>query len=265
MEELIYFDWCGKMAHFRKFYSNASALTHTVPPRTTILGLLASIIGLPRDSYYSNSLEYNEFDSLLIGVQLINPIKKINQKLNYLKIESVNVDDFRGFDNRKQVSCEFIIPQNIRNSDGVVKYRIYVGAKNKDYDLFKKLKQNLLDEKYEFGISMGPANLLGYIEREEDFSIPFTPQKQINQPLNISSLVIESKVSKICRNDDFALEHDILPIRFSDISGKKNKNRAAITDVFIYSSDASGNLLVELSNFDNVYFLPTKEQVVCLI
>jgi CRISPR-associated protein Cas5h len=265
MEELICFDWCGKMAHFRKFYANASALTHTVPPRTTVLGLLASIIGLPRDSYYSNSIEYKEFDSLLIGVQLMTPVKKINQKLNYLKIDSVNIDDFRGFDNRKQVSSEFIIPQDIRSSGGIVKYRVYVGCKNKNYNLFKKLKQNLSDERYEFGISLGPANLLGYIEREENFSISFTPQNQTNEALNIGSLISENKVSKIIRNEDFALEHDILPVRFTDISDKKNKNRTALTDIFIYSSDASGNLFAELSNFENIFFLPTIKQVICLI
>lgn len=265
MEEIISFDWCGKMAHFRKFYANASALTHTIPPRTTILGLLASIIGLPRDSYYSNSLEYKDLDSLLIGVQLTSQVRKINQKLNYLKVDSVNIDDFRGFDNRKQISTEFIIPQNIRNKDGVVRYRIYVGAKKSNNILFEKLKHHLSDEIYEFGISMGPANLLGYIEKDEVLRIPFEYQKPSTDPLNIGTAICEDKVSKIIRNEDFALEHDILPVRFSNISDKKNRNRTATTSVFLYSSNASNGLFVELLDFENVFYLPGTKQIISLI
>ncbi|MCB5267201.1 MAG: CRISPR-associated protein Cas5, partial [Candidatus Cloacimonetes bacterium] len=37
----------GNLAHFRKFYTNASSLSYTIPPRTAICGLVASILMLP--------------------------------------------------------------------------------------------------------------------------------------------------------------------------------------------------------------------------
>ncbi len=36
----------GKRAHFRRFYTNSSALTYPVPPPTTLQGLLGAALGL---------------------------------------------------------------------------------------------------------------------------------------------------------------------------------------------------------------------------
>ncbi|MDD2229381.1 MAG: CRISPR-associated protein Cas5 [Candidatus Cloacimonetes bacterium] len=57
----------GKLAHFRKFYTNASSLTYNIPPRTGICGLVASILKLPRDSYY------NTLNSANLGVAIALP------------------------------------------------------------------------------------------------------------------------------------------------------------------------------------------------
>jgi len=70
----------GKFAHFRKFYTNASSLTYTIPPRTTICGILASILQIPRDEYY----DLMSSDKLGIAISLKNNnYLKIFQTLNY--------------------------------------------------------------------------------------------------------------------------------------------------------------------------------------
>ena len=51
--KLLIFDIIGKFAHFRKYYSNSSALSFGAPPRTTICGMVAAILGMEKDSYYS--------------------------------------------------------------------------------------------------------------------------------------------------------------------------------------------------------------------
>ena len=48
--QVLTFDLVGKMAHFRKYYANNTAMSFSVPPRTTLMGVLAAILGLPRDS-----------------------------------------------------------------------------------------------------------------------------------------------------------------------------------------------------------------------
>ncbi|MCS7245973.1 MAG: CRISPR-associated protein Cas5, partial [candidate division WOR-3 bacterium] len=46
---LISFELKGKFAHFRAFYSNATAISYYFPPRTTLVGLVAGILGRERD------------------------------------------------------------------------------------------------------------------------------------------------------------------------------------------------------------------------
>ena len=61
----------GKMAHFRKYYSNSSALSYFIPPRTTVVGILAGLLGRERDTYY------NEFSlkKCNIALAIQSPIK----------------------------------------------------------------------------------------------------------------------------------------------------------------------------------------------
>lgn len=42
--------WFAKYGHFLRAEANTSALTYPVPPRTAVLGLLAAILGLEKDS-----------------------------------------------------------------------------------------------------------------------------------------------------------------------------------------------------------------------
>jgi CRISPR-associated protein Cas5h len=50
--KLLQFDIYGRLAHFRKFYSNVTSLSYYFPPRNTIIGMIGSILGMQRDSYY---------------------------------------------------------------------------------------------------------------------------------------------------------------------------------------------------------------------
>lgn len=46
------FSVSGPWAHFRQIDGNSVRRTYRAPPRTTVAGLIAAILGLPRDSYY---------------------------------------------------------------------------------------------------------------------------------------------------------------------------------------------------------------------
>lgn len=48
----IGFDVAADFAHFRKVGNNSAKPSYRIPPRTTVAGLLAGILGMPRDSYY---------------------------------------------------------------------------------------------------------------------------------------------------------------------------------------------------------------------
>jgi CRISPR-associated protein Cas5h len=50
--ECISFTVSGDWGHFRRIDTTNDKLTYHVIPRTTVAGLIAAILGLPRDSYY---------------------------------------------------------------------------------------------------------------------------------------------------------------------------------------------------------------------
>jgi CRISPR-associated protein Cas5h len=275
MKELISFDLCGKMAHFRKFYSNASALTHTIPPRTTVLGLLASIAEIERDSYYFGT-KNEVFNKLKIGIQIVNPVRKINQKLNYLKVvkdgaseESLasNINDlyiYRGYSNRKQVSTEIVIPHSIRDKDAVVKYRIFLGFPDNNDLVFTKLKENLERQYYPFGVCLGAANMLGFITQPNGvYPINFEVGLQSKGFVEVIGGVDEELVSEIDRDHNFSIEHDLFPTSFE--LNKELKGRIANeTKVLLYSSDES-SLRLKLRPSNSLFFLPKQQKYIYLL
>lgn len=150
----------GKMAHFRKYYSNSTALSYYVPPRTTVAGIIAGLIGYERDTYYEDF----SLDKCDIAIAVCSPLKKTMQKLNYLMIKGKN--DFNGSqENHSQTNLEFIVPQNIR--DGCLSYQVWVHHKDdsimdKIMNICKYNEPIYLSK----GISMGlgTAFNLGWIE-----------------------------------------------------------------------------------------------------
>lgn len=127
-ERLLVFDLKGLMAHFRKFYTNSSSLSYSFPPRTALAGLLASLLGRERDSYYDDfSLE-----KARIGVALKTPVRKVVQTVNYLFTKDWKLYD-RG--QGTQIPVEWVLPSQPHST---LCYRIY----------FAHVKPELVEEAY---------------------------------------------------------------------------------------------------------------------
>ncbi len=221
VKELLCFDWCGKMAHFRKFYSTASAFTHTLPPRTTTLGLIAAIIGMEKDTYYE------VLDKLLIGTQIIAPSRKIFQKFNYLKIASDSINLYAGIaPNRTQTSVELIVPPNIRKED--IGFRIYVGIKEEGNVHFEKLKSFLQANYHIYGISLGSANLLGYLKNAQT-DIKFTAITDTEAAILLHTSALVEQIT-LGNNANTTIEQDNVPLKMQmNAPGSiKNKTRMAL-------------------------------------
>lgn len=156
--KIVSFRLKGKMAHFRKVYANSSALSYFLPPRTTLVGILAGLLGYERDSYY----EIFNREQCKIAVTINRPIKKSMQTLNYLMIKKAG--DFNGSQPyHSQTSTELIIPENIR--DDHIEYQIWVH--HSDEEIMQQMESNVREAMYmSKGISMalGPAYSLGWIE-----------------------------------------------------------------------------------------------------
>ena len=156
--EVLKFDIKGKFAHFRKFHGNNTAMSYSIPPRTTIIGILAAMLGEDKDTYYRKF----KSDKLRIGVQIIQDIKKSFHRVNYLKI--TGRDDFTGQKGRIQTPFELVTGHDLKQD--MVSYRFYLTA-GENAELYDALKNRLLSGDRTFNISLGIAGFSAFITNAE--------------------------------------------------------------------------------------------------
>ncbi|MBN2009046.1 type I-B CRISPR-associated protein Cas5 [candidate division KSB1 bacterium] len=153
--QILVFDIIGKFGHFRKYYSNSSALSYGIPPRTTICGMIGAILGWPKDSYYSKMIT----DECKIGVACKNPIRKTIHKLNYLYVKGTN-DLNASYGNPTQVPFEVVSAPFLGKDN--IRYRIFISHNNELIN--NELKERLRKSQCEFSLSLGSANFIASIQ-----------------------------------------------------------------------------------------------------
>lgn len=198
----------GKMAHFRRYYSNSSALSYSVPPRTTIIGLIAGLLGYERDSYY------DEFSpsQCRIAIGIGSPQKKQMQTLNLLMIKSSN--DFNASQPfHSQTPTELITPTNIRT--GFLDYEIWWHHYNSSMmDRFNELLQHQYAYMTQgISVALGTAQHVGWIK-----NAPVLEGEDVEEVEEyIHSIIPIHTISEIDLSDhtyDLHLQKEDLPIHF---------------------------------------------------
>ena len=121
--EVTTFELRGKQAHFRKFYGTNTAMSYYLPPRTTLMGVLAARMGLAKESYH----ELLHSNHIRLGVASAGPLRKTFHRVNNLKVKGPS--DFRGRDGHQQTPLELVTAPDIRREEVV--YRVYVAAATK--------------------------------------------------------------------------------------------------------------------------------------
>jgi len=157
---VLVFDIYGYMAHFRCFYSNVTSLTYYFPPRNTIVGMLACILGFERDSYY----ELFSRERCDVGLAILTPLRKLMFSTNLLDTDQVSIRRLRGIpgksgSGRTPTVVEFVFPTPPHRRFG---YRVFVT--HEQYDLLKELHNRLLSKRYAIQPALGPANCLVDLE-----------------------------------------------------------------------------------------------------
>lgn len=142
--KVIIFDLKGPFAHFRKIYTNSSSLSYSLPPRTTLAGIIAAILGWERDSYY----EKMSSQKAGLAVRKINSTRKIMQTLNYIKATSPS-----HLANFKEGHTQ--IPFEIVCGDPEIRYRVYF--KTGDTETYKALTEALKSGRSVFPVYLGAA------------------------------------------------------------------------------------------------------------
>ncbi|SHG49828.1 CRISPR-associated protein Cas5h [Thermosyntropha lipolytica DSM 11003] len=199
---VIIFDLKGPMAHFRKIYTNSSSLSYSIPPRTTLAGIIAAVLGWERDSYY----EKMHSEMVGLAVRKINPTRKIMQTLNYIKATSPShLANFS--EGHSQIPFEIIC------GEPEVRYRVYF--RTEDEEVYEKTKNALKSGRSVFPIYLGAAPFsgvwewIGEGELEKDVS---QEVKDIFTPIDVNLIakIVWQEMQK-----DSMLVKDRMPVDFT--------------------------------------------------
>jgi CRISPR-associated protein Cas5h len=227
--EILTFKITGKFAHFRKYFANNTALSFSIPPRTTMMGIVASVMGLEKESYYEDFAT----EKLRFGVRVLTPIKKSFHRLNLLSIKSLGdlskkfSSDFRGEDGRIQTPFEVISAWNIGRDD--ISYQIFISSRADGKEIFERVKYFFLNHQPIFSISLGTANFLASISdichlRDNEVEV-----KRSNDFIYLNSAVSSESVSEL-RFDKEGIgsynfvEEDLLPGDFVSNRNREVRN-----------------------------------------
>ncbi|MFH0736429.1 MAG: CRISPR-associated protein Cas5 [bacterium] len=210
--KIIAFDIIGKFAHFRKYFSNSTALSYTIPPRTTIIGILAAVMGYQKDAYYQCFSKKN----LQITIAVISPLKKTIHRVNNLRIVSRSFDDFMGHKLHTQTPIEIVTPEDLQNNN--LAYRVYILPE--DIEFREELIIRLTNKKAIYNTSLGVAQFSASIQNITIFNDNEIEELNIDGcNMEFNSAVLSSSVNNIifelAENWKYNyIEEDLIPMDF---------------------------------------------------
>jgi len=146
-KKVLVFDLSGPFAHYKRIFATTTALTYPLPPKTSLYGLVAAILGLEKaGNDYLNSFPAG---SCRMGIQLLAPLafQRISMNLR------PSFGSLRATENRKPTLMEFVDKP---------KYRIYF--QHEDQALYDLLKQRLENKQSAYTPTLGLANLIAQVD-----------------------------------------------------------------------------------------------------
>ena len=164
-------------AHFRKPETNSTSLSYFFPPPTVIQGIIAGLLGIERNTYYSELDEAN----LLLSAAILEPPKKITTTTNYVHI----TDNFNSikFDKHTQIPLEFVVSREFPKKP--IAFKIFVHPKNES--LNEKLRELFSQKKQLYPTFAGAAFCPSWLE---DWEVLESPEElQSSEPLEINTLI----------------------------------------------------------------------------
>jgi len=161
-EDCLVFDVAGEHAHFRKPHTTSPAMTFALPPRTTVAGMVAAMLGLPRDSYYDSF----DRESSRIAVSLESPVRRLSMAINILNTEGSDAKT-KGAKPGKPVRGHR--QQNVFEYLCEPEYRLYVALD--DEEMMDQLEAKLSAGKSAYALSLGLSEHLAWYDYEGRFEI----------------------------------------------------------------------------------------------
>jgi CRISPR-associated protein Cas5h len=189
----IGFDIAADYAHFRRVGTNSAKPSYRIPPRTTVSGLLAGIMGLPRDSYY---------DIFSPETSAITVVPKEMPHTYTMGITTVNTkaDDaiqYRPKEQHYTKAAEMLTPESYikydRQRDTYEMlvdpvYRVYVALSDKE--IHEELFTRLNKPEYHYSPSLGLSECLAEITSVDTYSVNSETTDEIDSAVYDDTAVI---------------------------------------------------------------------------
>ena len=179
IDKVLVFDVWGDYAHFRRFYTTTSPLTFTIPPRTSLCGLIGAIIGKEKED--NDYLKYFTLDKAYIGLKLLKPVKKVMIAENLIHTKNAKGIGMNLITERTQINFEFLKDQ---------KYRIYFYHTNNE--IYQQLKENLESHKSVYTPCFGLSENIANFAFVGEFNV--NPNSSIDEYVQIDSVLPSEKI-----------------------------------------------------------------------
>ncbi len=137
---ILAFDVSSSLAQFRKNYTTTSALTYSIPPPSSLKGLVGAFLG------YRYGEVQEKLASMKFGLQVLSEIKKTRLMTNLINTKIDIAPLGISGSPRIQVRIEYVYEP---------RYRIYVATP--DDEIMNDLKESLIQHKSHFTPYLGVA------------------------------------------------------------------------------------------------------------
>lgn len=196
IKKTLVFDIWGDYAHFKKIYVTTSALTYSLPFKTTIYGLVGAIIGL--DNKKNGYLDHFNEENCQLAIQVINPVKI--QRIN------INLSPKPGpiKDNRKPTTMEYL-----------VKPRFRIFFSHKDDEIYNSLKENLEEKRTVYTPVLGLAHCIANFEFLGEYELTQESGNAMIDSILLKSLVKSLDTSSWNENGVRVQEQTMYPLEMN--------------------------------------------------
>lgn len=213
MQKALVFEVWGSYAHYKKIYATTTAVSYLIPPKTSIYGYIAAIIGLDK----TNNAYLNHFKagSCHISMQLMRPIvmQRVNTNLRQ------GLGRMKETDNRKPTMIEYVYKP---------KYRIFFT--HTDEELYRKLQQQLQAHQSVYTPTLGLAGLISNFAYVGEFEVVGVNRAET---VFIHSIIPKSKFLGFDIDDSFSGQNEIVEISQYAVEMDSERNVTLREDVLI--------------------------------
>lgn len=225
LESCIGFTITSGYAHFRKVGNNSAKPTYRIPPRTTLAGLLAGIMGYDRDTYYDIFQPDNSAVSVVplnnphtVSISMTTVNTKADEAIKYIPpdvhwrngVEALTPSSYVELDRQRDPYEMLVDPE----------YRVYVSLSAKDIEseLFKRLSES----RYYYSPSLGLSECLAEISDVERHSL----RKADSETTEIDSAICETDGSVIMPEPAVTIRRERSPLYMEATDGGGRRTTA---------------------------------------